>query len=137
MTSYFAVINEKVKQGRCEPEKGAVYTTRQILADLALADTPHFNLNTRFGPSSVQTSHMSEEQQLEWANGAAKGILWQYIRTTHEWCPIFRMIGTTDASQFCDVEEAIGFDGRVEEGAWVVPKGFPREQYYKRVAGEG
>lgn len=129
--SYFSVIAEQVKLGKVEPEKGEIYTTLQLVNGLALADSAFFNFTHNDIHSTVQTSHMTVEQQVEWATGIAKDARWEYLYTTNEWCPIFQLLKGMDASTFCDLEPEIdGWGVVLDDSLWAVPKGFPREQYY-------
>lgn len=76
----------------------------------------------------IQNSHLTEEQLLS-VPGLADTV-WQYLRTTHEWIPIFRYVGTTDLREVLDVELGANpdWDRDQRKWWWATPKGFPREQ---------
>lgn len=128
------------------PVSGQVYTLRQVFNDLELRDSPSLALSVILDGKIVRTvindSHVGD-CWVESAPGAAESQ-WKYLRETDEWIPCFVHCGTPEqAMQFVDTELenvdayhlallAEGFVSRdyPERGAWTVPKGFPRAQYY-------
>lgn len=98
------------------PQRGHVYSLRDILTALELQDSP--SLQYRNNP--IQTAHLTSEQLLS-VPGMAE-TRWQYLRTTIEWIPIFVH---ADGDVPVDVEPNVDHPKLL----WITPKGFPREQY--------
>ncbi len=61
------------------------YTTEQI-SKLDLLDSPFLMVYiSGIGWIPIQTGHLTAEQEVE----AFADIEWKYMRTTHEWIPLF------------------------------------------------
>jgi hypothetical protein len=106
------------------PRRGVVYTLRQILEDLDLDDGPSLGFNSEFGHAVIQNSHVTDAQLLS-VPGLAD-TRWRYVRTTHEWIPVFE--ATDDAAVCACVDVSKDYDELMQcDDIWVTPKGFPRE----------
>lgn len=107
------------------PRMGVVYTASQVFA-LDLLDSPSFGFWVDGHQAVIQTAHTSIEELLSVPGFAA--TKWRYLRTTHEWIPVFQAVDNGAVIACMDIEPSIHpFD---EPGTfWVTPKGLPREQY--------
>lgn len=114
------------------PETGKIYTLAEI-EELTLRDMPFLQL-TLVQPGSeegyldqypIQTSHCTAEDLLkipEWSNSR-----WVFVLETSEWIPVFRVHSDDEqlVKGLVDIEES--FDEN--QGYWITPKAYPREQY--------
>lgn len=116
---------------RIRPKPGALYTAEQILNDLDLDDTPHWQFHHEGKLCVVQDAHLTRQELLS-VPGFAE-TTWTYIRTTSEWIPLFTATSASAVRDCVDIEPRI--DPYLDDaGFWVTPKGFQRAQYYKRNA---
>ena len=122
-----------------KPCIGLVYTLHQILKDLVLLDSPSLLFDLA-GPNDeqmvlsqhvVQDSHVLPDDLLTIPGFA--DTKWQYERTTSEWIPLFHYVDTAPITDFVDMEPEIDFDLTEKNVWWATPKGYPREQYYKKL----
>jgi hypothetical protein len=104
---------------KMKPIRGNVYTTLQIYQDLDLLDNPFLRFMIDGSIAVIQDSHVATETLLSSVPKLAE-LKWQYVRTTHEWIPLFRAVD--DAAVLETVDVAKDRDGDF----WVTPKGFPR-----------
>lgn len=114
------------------PVKNTAYDLRTILTQLSLQDSPHLGIYVEGERAPIQDSHFTPEQLLAvpgWAE-----LRFTYLHTTDEWIPIFRILDADKHKvlQLVDYEQTISSSGEYEshDEYWVVPKAFPREQYY-------
>ncbi|BAG41508.1 hypothetical protein [Ralstonia phage phiRSL1] len=110
------------------PVRGTNYTLRQILSELTLDDSPSLNFTVLGVDGVIQTSHVTEEQMLSVPYMA--DTVWQYVRTTREWIPIFTYVGNGDLREVLDLElwKREEWEKDRPKFWWATPKGFPRQQ---------
>lgn len=112
------------------PKRGQLYTLTQVLKELELRDSPFLGV---FVDDSghrypIQDSHIVSTNMLS-IEGFAD-TKWEYRYETAEWIPIFQYAkDNPPITDFVDYEPAVDWDGNQEDGFWVTPKGFPRQQY--------
>ncbi len=100
------------------PVRNQIYTLHEIYK-LDLKDSPCLEFRTKDGKAEpIQYVHLNEEELLNLLGNTQ----WKYVRTTHEWIPIFVAV---DSAQVRDLLEFFtdmwGYD------LWI-PKG-TREQW--------
>lgn len=104
-----------------EPRCRVPYTLREVL-QLNLLDMPSLCINA----GVIQHSHVTDEQLLS-VPGLAD-TRWYYIRTTHEWIPIFKCVDDAAVIACVDIRPSLSpYDS--PDAKWITPKGFPRLQY--------
>lgn len=113
------------------PVRNQVYTVAQI-AGLELRDSAFLEFYYRDEKVCVQTCHIAcDMSEVEgWAD-----LRFTFLRETEEWIPLFRVVeeDTQKLIDLCDIEPEIEFDGQeLPDKYWVVPKAFPRGQYYAK-----
>lgn len=104
------------------PIPGATYTLRRIDNELMLDDSPHLILVIKGRRAVIQNSHFAEHlgDLPVWESTA-----WRYIRTTHEWIPVFHAV---DDAAVLELVDFVEYEDIVDGPTWwVTPKGFPRE----------
>lgn len=107
------------------PVMHAVYTAAE-LHKLDLLDSPCLRFSYRNGLAVIQNCHLTEEELLSVPSFA--DTRWRYIRTTHEWIPVFHAVDDDAVIACMDIER--DRSPYSDDGSWwVTPKGFPREQY--------
>lgn len=99
------------------PVRNQNYTLHEILNSLRLPDSPFLLIDEQ--NNCIQSSHITQEELLQVPG--ISGTRWRYVRTTHEWIPLFRYVDDRCISNFCDIQAT--HDGN---GKWVTPKGYPR-----------
>lgn len=99
-----------------------IYTLEEITT-LNLKDSPALIVHNRNG---VQDSHITEEELL--SVPGIKQTKWKYIRTTHEWIPIFTYASEEPWETYFDSEPYRSDFKQSENDLWITPKGFPRKQ---------
>lgn len=108
------------------PISGVVYTLRDLL-QLNLRDSPSLQIHWQGKVGDIQDAHVTEEQLLS-VPGLAE-TQWRFIRTTHEWIPIFHAVEVEDVLKCVDIEPYIDkYELLRNPGWWITPKGFPRSQ---------
>lgn len=114
------------------PERGTVYTLREMIEELTLRDSPFLrfwfappaNLSGEEVLNVIQHSHCTNEQLLN-IEGFAD-TLWMFQYETDEWIPLFTFAGDTkELLSFVDMEPCADALGNW----WVTPKTLPRLQY--------
>lgn len=128
-------MNATNSKARNYPVRGNAYSLREVLEQLHLDDSPSLMFKVAGSDvySVLQNVHLTQEELLSVAGFA--DTKWTYIRTTHEWIPIFHYCEPNNPiTNFVDIEPEVDFNGRECTDKWVTPKGFPLEQYYKRSA---
>lgn len=114
------------------PVRFQTYTTREILNELFLRDSPTLLIPWCGKETPVQDTHVTEHE-LEQVPGLMD-LKWEYIKTTDEWIPVFKCNDVEAAMKCFDVEVTVDpYLGVHEQLYWITPKGFPQEQYYKRL----
>jgi hypothetical protein len=108
--------------GRKYPIPYNIYTLEQV-TKLDLKDSPALIVHNR---SAVQDSHVTEEELL--SVPGIKQTKWKYIRTTHEWIPIFTYASEEPWQTYFDSEPYQSSFKKYEDDLWITPKGFPRKQ---------
>jgi len=151
-------MNAISKPNRLEtPKKGGKYTTRQLLTQLTLEDSPFLVISPRddldFGSSyfvdgyrqvpgslntsTLQSSHLSDEQLLE--NSAFAELQWEYVRTTSEWIPVFKYVGRSEElSSLVRVEFSVDDFELIRSrlgSIWLQPNYTPRRPQYHACQG--
>lgn len=113
------------------PERRKVYTFAQ-LDSLDLRDMPSLCLVIDGEFQVIQTSHLTQAEHIE-SNPLWAETKWEFILETSEWIPIFHYRGDISIlDELLDVEPLIDPHMKPDQGygLYVVPKGYPREQYY-------
>lgn len=109
------------------PERGQVYSLREIETQLYLRDSPSLGLLYKSVKCVMQNSHCSGEQML--AQPLLADSQWCYKFETDEWIPVFEYAGSVPVTDFLDIEPGLDyFSGKRDGHYWVTPKGLPREQ---------
>lgn len=111
------------------PKAQQTYSLAEISVQ-DLDDSPALGFNHLSIDGCIQDSHVTLEELLS-VPGMAESR-WTYIRTTHEWIPVFRWA----ASNPKPIEELVDLETYKDcfpshENApswWATPKGFPRDQ---------
>lgn len=119
------------------PVKNNVYSLHTIVNVMELEDCPSLNIIINGVSASIQNAHFTWGQLLE-VQGWSE-LKFTFIRTTHEWVPIFNIIPADNDKVLELVSHELVLDSNslpVEGQYWVVPKAFPREQYYAKVRRE-
>ncbi len=107
------------------PVRNVVYTAAEVYA-LELDDSPSLGFRWRDRQACVQTSHVTDVQLLSVPGFA--DTRWRYLRTTHEWIPVFECVYTELLLPCLDI--SLEFDSLFKRyEVWATPKGFPREWY--------
>ncbi|TPG59882.1 hypothetical protein [Ewingella americana] len=118
---------------KIQPQSGKTYTLQQILTNMDLRDAPSLNFTIDGIETCLNDSHVSEEDLLT-IPGFAES-LWNYVRETSEWVPIFQYskANTQPMTDFIDYEDLVDphSDYDAPKELWCIPKGFPRQQYYR------
>ena len=126
--SYYEEIDEQIRLGRTPPVKGQTYTTDEVYNKLALADSPFLTVVWDGTRRPVQTGHMSRVDIAKWIETCASKARWRYLRTTHEWIPLFDLSDWIDnPTTICEImKQPDPFLLDDAESRLVVhPKGFP------------
>lgn len=113
------------------PKRYEVYTLAQ-LDSFDLRDMPTLRLMIDNELQAIQTSHLTMADHIK-SNPLWAETLWEFIIETTEWIPIFNYRGDTSIlDELVDVEPWIDPHQMPNQGRelYVVPKGYPREQYY-------
>ena len=113
------------------PRPGHTYTLQQIEKELYLRDSPSLGFHAPIGRSVIQNSHMTVDDLLGvpgWSD-----TLWEYVRETEEWVPVFRYAGDTAVlADLLHLEVDLDpYPDGPTPTYWAVPKAFPRTQYYE------
>lgn len=120
------------------PIRGKTYPLHFVENSLRLDDAPHLCFPVEFiCPEHrtdwvpIQTSHLTKDQLL--SVPGFRDTWWKYVRTTHEWIPIFHWseVNTRALTDFVEVHDVRDRDLR--QMFWSTPLGFPRDfQYFDK-----
>jgi hypothetical protein len=107
-----------------QPIPQRTYTFAEV-TQLDLLDSPHLCVSPNHLPGVIQNSHVTDEQFL--AIPGFADTQWRYIRTNHEWIPLFVAIDPKHVLTFLHWE----LDKNPLYGPewWITPKAYPRAQY--------
>ena len=107
------------------PKVSNVYTLAEIV-ELDLRDSPCLMFDYEGERCSIQDSHF--DYTPVWKSAPWADIRFKYIRETHEWIPIFRVVeeDLEKLIALLDIEPSTcNFS---DDAYWVVPKAYPRSQ---------
>ncbi|QZE57810.1 hypothetical protein pEaSNUABM17_00264 [Erwinia phage pEa_SNUABM_17] len=114
------------------PQRGRVYTLKEIENELELRDSPFLGFTpqkVRYVALSateqvIQQSHIANLSDLEgWADTE-----WTYLYETDEWIPIFRAVDNAAIEALCVIEPDT-YEHRSDTTMFVYPKGTECKQY--------
>jgi hypothetical protein len=110
----------------CRPWTDRVYTLRRVLS-LDLLDSPSLGFTWRGHQHVIQTSHLTDAELL--AVPALANTQWRYMRTTHEWIPVFELVSPVEDLLRC-LDIVLYHDSVWDcHDTMVTPKGHPRELF--------
>jgi len=113
---------------RIYPQRNVQYTYAEIENHLYLRDSPCLWFSYKGIGCPIQTAHVGFGELLN-VPGMAESV-WRFKEETDEWIPVFHFVGSEeDILKLVDIVEEIPTYHGQKPGWWVVPKGFPREQY--------
>lgn len=114
------------------PQRGQVYTLKEIENDLELRDSPFLRFvpqKVRYvgmpaGVQVIQQSHIANLSELEgWAD-----TKWSFVRETDEWIPLFRAVDDAAIEALCVIEPDVS-EFRSDNTLFIYPKGTECKQY--------
>lgn len=115
------------------PQRGQVYTLKEIENDLELRDSPFLRFfpqkvrllgEKEAGIQVIQQSHTADLSDVPgWAD-----TKWYYVRETEEWIPLFRAVDDAEIEALCVIEPDTS-ELRYGEGMFIYPKGTECKQY--------
>ena len=109
------------------PERGQVYTLREIETGLYLRDSACLNFTHEGIESCVQGHPDIDFTQ----PSAIADSEWRYVRETDEWIPVFRYAGTTPIDELLHIEPSLNYyNGKRDGGYHAYFKGHEVKQYF-------
>ncbi|UAW96754.1 hypothetical protein pEaSNUABM22_00267 [Erwinia phage pEa_SNUABM_22] len=115
------------------PQRGRVYTLKEIENELELRDSPFLRFvpqkvrllgEKEAGIQVIQQSHLANLSDVEgWAD-----TKWAYVRETEEWIPLFRAVDDAEIEALCVIEPDTS-EFRSCDGMFIYPKGAVCRQY--------
>lgn len=118
-------------ENKKQPQRGAVYSLREILEELELRDSPSLGFTYKQMRGVIQNSHCTYEELL--AVPSMAETQWIFRRETHEWIPVFDYAGDENSIQLVLEPLEVSrdyFTGHAENSWWAIPKGLPRPQQF-------
>lgn len=98
------------------PRRGNTYTLTEVMKKLDLDDQPFLLVQFDSEKCPIQLSHFDYEELLaipEWEQ-----TRWVYIRTTHEWIPLFECVDSKSVKDLLCIKND-------SDGITISPKQYP------------